>query len=185
MLVLLLPGHGIGGDVCCFPEQAADFSAVQIRLDLAAVAGRVPDGQHHGRGGRGEEPQQGNGPGQLVRGQVGQAPQGQDLGGQGLEAGVYVDGPELDDPDHPDEIVPSLLPAPDCRDEPLRVGLLPPVVLPLRYQQDSVVLIPERGHDLDREPAAEPFVFGQEAWFQEALDDVIAEQGLPHDVPGQ
>jgi hypothetical protein len=91
MLVLLLPGHGIGSDVCCFPEQAADFSAVQIRLDLAAVAGRVPDRHHHGRGGCGEEPQQGNRPGQLVRGQVGQASQGQDFGGQGLDAGVYVD----------------------------------------------------------------------------------------------
>lgn len=91
MLVLLFPGHGLGGDVCCFSEQPACFSAVQIRLDLAAVACWVPDGQHHGRGGCSEEPQQGNRPGQLVRGQVGQAPQGQDFGGQGLDAGVYVD----------------------------------------------------------------------------------------------
>lgn len=50
---------------------------------------------------------------------------------------------------------------------------------------DSVLRIPERGHDLDREPAAEPFVFGQEARLKEASDDVVAKQGLPHDVPGQ
>jgi hypothetical protein len=94
MLVLSLPGHGISGDVCCFPEQTADSSdssAVQIRLDLATVAGRVPDGQHHGRGGSGEEPQQGNRPGQLVRGQVRQALQGQDFGSQGLDVGVDLD----------------------------------------------------------------------------------------------
>jgi hypothetical protein len=40
------------------------------------------------------------------------------------------------------------------------------------------------GHDLDGEPAAKPFVLGQEPRLQEAFDDMIARHGLPHDVPG-
>jgi hypothetical protein len=87
MVALLLPGHGIGRDVCRLPQQAADSSAVQVRLNLAAVAGRIPNGQHHSRGGGGEEPQQSIRPGNFARGK---ALQGQHLDGEGFHAGIHV-----------------------------------------------------------------------------------------------
>jgi hypothetical protein len=88
MLALLLPGHGIRGDVRRLQQQSAHRHAIQTGLYQAAVAGWVLDRPHHGRSGGGEEPQQANRPGQLAHGQVGQTLQREDFDGQGFHAGL-------------------------------------------------------------------------------------------------
>jgi hypothetical protein len=62
---------------------------------------------------------------------------------------------------------------------------LPPIVPALRDKQNSVLWIAEDWHDLNREPATESLVLGQEAWLQKALNDVVARPGLSYDVAGQ